>query len=291
MVSEREEAQAGDPMHQLAHRSEPTIDGLERVLLDGDLSGLVPDQRVAYYGRVCQSVGLNPLTQPFEYLRLNGKTILYAKRAATDQLRKVHNVSVRIVSRETTGGVYVVTAQASTPTGRCDESIGAVPVEGLKGENLANALMKAESKAKRRVTLALCGLSMLDELEVESVQRAQHEPKELPTPATRHENITNRREARTHNAAAVERVVRHHIGYLADLRTTEELVEWAAYLKQGSDTSAPADPQMYEIDDNAKKAARTAFGARCAALGFDPKDLQPIFARRAEELQKQRTGV
>jgi hypothetical protein len=56
------------------------------------------------------------------------------------------------------------------PNGRCDESTGAVSVSGLKGEALANAYMKAETKAKRRVTLSILGLNMLDESEVESMQ-------------------------------------------------------------------------------------------------------------------------
>jgi hypothetical protein len=46
-------------------------------------------QRTEYYTRLCSSLGLNPLTQPFEYLTLNGKLVLYAKRAGADQLRKI----------------------------------------------------------------------------------------------------------------------------------------------------------------------------------------------------------
>ena len=48
-----------------------------------------------------------------------------------------------------------------------------MPITGLKGEALANALMKAETKAKRRVTLSLCGLSWPDESEVESIPEAR----------------------------------------------------------------------------------------------------------------------
>ena len=49
-------------------------------------------------------------------------------------------------------------------------SIGAVSIKGLQGENLANALMKAETKAKRRVTLSLAGLGWLDETENVAVE-------------------------------------------------------------------------------------------------------------------------
>jgi hypothetical protein len=51
-----------------------------------------------------------------------------------------------------------------------------VTVGGLKGESKANAMMKAETKAKRRVTLSICGLGMLDETEVETIPSAQPNP-------------------------------------------------------------------------------------------------------------------
>ncbi len=146
------------------------VAGLEQVLLKGDLGQLNESQRLEYYQRVCASVGLNPLTQPFEYLKLNGREILYARRAATEQLRQIHRISITITSREKVDGCYVVTARATTVDGRTDENIGAVPVENLKGEAYANALMKAETKAKRRVTLAICGLSFLDESELDGVR-------------------------------------------------------------------------------------------------------------------------
>jgi len=142
---------------------------LELVLIGGDLSSLTPDEKVSYNNSVCASVGLNPLTRPFEFIRLNGKEVLYAKRDATDQLRKVHAVSIKITAREILEGIYVVTALAKDSTGREDESTGAVSIDGLKGEARANAMLKAETKAKRRVTLSICGLGLLDETEIDSI--------------------------------------------------------------------------------------------------------------------------
>lgn len=150
----------------------PPIQALENVLINGDLAGLKAADRISYYKAVCESVGLNPLTKPFEYITLNGKMVLYALKACTDQLRSVKNISLKIVGREFSEGVYVVTAQATMPSGRCDESTGAVPIEHAKGEARANALMKAETKAKRRVTLSICGLGMLDETEIDSIPGA-----------------------------------------------------------------------------------------------------------------------
>jgi hypothetical protein len=146
---------------------------LERVVIGGDLSKLQPTERLQYYREVCASIGLNPLTRPFEYLVLNGKMLLYARRDATDQLRRVHGVSVQIMAREQHGDVYAVVARATDKGGRTDESVGAVATGGLKGEALANALMKAETKAKRRVTLSICGLGLMDETEVETVPGAK----------------------------------------------------------------------------------------------------------------------
>ena len=145
---------------------------IEQVLVGGDLATLSPEQRLSYYKSVCESLALNPLTKPFEYIRLNNKLTLYAKRDATDQLRRVHGVSIKISAREMIEGVYVVTAQAKDRNGREDESTGAVAIDGLKGEMRANAMLKAETKAKRRVTLSICGLGMLDETEVETIPQA-----------------------------------------------------------------------------------------------------------------------
>jgi len=151
------------------------VDGqiAERVIAMGDLESMQPGERARYYTRVCESMGLNPLTQPFMYVRLNGKLTLYAKRDAADQLRKIYDVSVIVAKRERTDDLYIVTARATMPNGRTDESIGAVSIAGLKGEGLSNALMKAETKAKRRVTLSICGLGWLDETEVADVRAAK----------------------------------------------------------------------------------------------------------------------
>jgi hypothetical protein len=160
----------------------------ELAIVTGDLSRLTAEERLAYYQRTCESLGLNPLTKPFDYLNLNGKLQLYARKDCTEQLRNNRDISVRILSREVVEGCYVVTAQASTPAGRTDESVGAVPIDGLKGEARANAMMKAETKAKRRVTLSICGLGMLDETEVDTIPDARRVPaeaahSEAPLPA------------------------------------------------------------------------------------------------------------
>jgi hypothetical protein len=148
---------------------------IEAVLVQGDIGKMQAPQRVEYYNALCSSLGLNPLTQPFEYLTLNGKVKLYAKKDCTDQLRRIYSVSVSLSNRSIMNDLCIISAMATLPGGRTDESTGAVSIKGLAGENLANAIMKAETKAKRRVTLSICGLGMLDETEVDSIPGAVRE--------------------------------------------------------------------------------------------------------------------
>lgn len=150
----------------------PTSAAIELVLVTGDLSKLTSEQRVSYYNAVCQSLGLNPLTKPFAYIPLNGKLTLYALKDATEQLRKLHGVSITELTSQRLDDVFVVTAKAQDKTGRTDGATGAVAIGNLKGEALANALMKAETKAKRRATLSICGLGMLDETETETIPQS-----------------------------------------------------------------------------------------------------------------------
>ena len=146
---------------------------VERAAMYGDLSRLSEEERLNYYQAVCESLGLNPLTRPFEYLRLGGRLVLYATRAATDQLRQIHGVSIQILKQERVGDLYIVHVRARSRDGREDEDLGVVSLAGLDREDLVNAIMKAITKAKRRVTLSICGLGWLDESEIETIPSAE----------------------------------------------------------------------------------------------------------------------
>jgi len=162
--------------------SAPAGDVMESVIAKGDLAKLTPDERVRYYNEVCKSLGLNPLTQPLSYMTLSGKLTLYATRAATDQLRKLYNVSLEVVSRQLADDILTVRVKARMPDGREDEDLGSVAFPSLlKGEARANAVMKAVTKAKRRATLSICGLGWLDETEVETIPGAEFPPHDPQT--------------------------------------------------------------------------------------------------------------
>ena len=167
---------------------------LENVLVNGDLSKLTPGQRLDYYRQVCQSMGLNPLSRPFDYITLNGKLTLYAKKDATDQLRKIHMVSIDDIDMQEDNDGFTVKVKGHDHEGRSDVEIGCVAKSDMRG-NIQNTKMKAVTKAKRRLTLSLCGLGWLDETEIETIPSAkvvkvddkgeiigQDQPEELPKP-------------------------------------------------------------------------------------------------------------
>lgn len=162
-------------MTNLAIANQDSIaDIVAKTIIDGDLSRLQPRERVSYYLAVCQSLGLNPLSKPFELIRLNGKLTLYARKDCTDQLRKIHNISLsKPETHIVADDVFVVTITAQTPDGRTDTDIGATSIKGLTSGDLSNAIMKSVTKSKRRVTLAICGLGALDESEIDTIKRAK----------------------------------------------------------------------------------------------------------------------
>lgn len=149
---------------------------MESVIAKGDLAKLTPEERTRYYMEVCRSIGLNPLTKPFEYITLNNKLTLYARRDAADQLRKINNISVEIVDRSIVDDLITVHVRAKDATGRTDEDMGVVTIGNLKGEARANAILKAITKAKRRVTLSISGLGFLDESEIEDIPATAKAP-------------------------------------------------------------------------------------------------------------------
>jgi hypothetical protein len=146
---------------------------IEQVITKGDLAELSSVDRVNYYNAVCKSLGLNPLTRPFEYITLDGKLTLYARKDCTEQLRKLNGISIWKVEQKLDGDCWIVAAYAKTPDGREDVDEGVVYIKGLVGQQAGNARMKAVTKAKRRVTLSICGLGFLDESEIGDIPGAR----------------------------------------------------------------------------------------------------------------------
>lgn len=196
-------------MEQVQKYNGQTIDPkiIESLVLQGDISKMDSKQRVDYYKNFCESLGLNPLTQPFQIIKFQGKETLYAKKDATEQLRKIYGVSVVDMTESTVNEVYIVKCKVQDKNGRYDMATGAVNIKGLSGENLANAIMKAETKSKRRATLSICGLGMLDESEVDSIGhyetvplKVEDKPKQEVKPASKPERRNYTEETKDFNS-------------------------------------------------------------------------------------------
>ena len=145
--------------------SEGDANTLANILITGDLSKLDQKQQWSYYAALCERLEIDPYTRPFQLLNLKGKLTMYATKACTEQLASTRNLTVDPYDVQLIDGLAIVKAKALKPTGQYATASGVVSVENLKGEDKANAVMKAETKACRRAVLRLCGLGMLDETE------------------------------------------------------------------------------------------------------------------------------
>ena len=128
---------------------------VESLVTRGDVSGLGPAERARHYLTMCARLGIDAHTQPFAFLRLNGKEVMYATRGATDQLARIHRINRRIVDGPKVmdvAGTKLVYAlcEVSMPDGRTETATATVPLT-----DPVNVLMKCETKAKRRATLSI----------------------------------------------------------------------------------------------------------------------------------------
>ena len=140
------------------------VKAVEEALMMNNFEKLPAEARVAYLHQLCESMGLNPLSHPFEFIKLNGRWTLYAKKGCTDQLRAVNGVNIEIVENTIHDHQVYVHVRATVPddrfpTGvRSDEDIGVVFIG--KGADALNNRMKAVTKAKRRVSSCATRLAL-----------------------------------------------------------------------------------------------------------------------------------
>lgn len=154
---------------------------LSHILATGDLSKLTNEARVAYYLDTCRSLSLNPRSRPFDWLMLDGKLVLYPNKSCAEQLRRTHQIRVRIVRSEPVGmntddPMFVVKVEGTTPNGRTDEATKYVPLTvwdnkagkrvRLRGEKLANAYAKAECVPLDSEILTPAGWKRYDQLTI-----------------------------------------------------------------------------------------------------------------------------
>lgn len=144
--------------------------------ISGNLARLSAEGQVKYYNALCKFTGLNPLGFPFEWITFQGKLKLYPKKECADQLRGVHKISAKIISREFFDDICMVRVISTMPDGREFESTGAVPyAKTMPALERCKALKVAETQAYRRGTFGLVGLGNLPDDDAIDTPRTQVE--------------------------------------------------------------------------------------------------------------------
>lgn len=224
---------------------------IEDLIIKGDLAKFTPEQRVSYYRQVCHSLGLNELTKPFDYITLSGKLTLYANRTCTDQLRKINGISIAITSQKVTNDVLTVAVKARDRDGREDEDIGAVTFpDTLRGDARANQILKAVTKAKRRVTLSISGLGWFDDRDAD----------EIPEPS---EDVRTSDEVDAELAAAAEQGMLALEKKWETLTTQQRLTFRAALDRRHKPAAQQADAERENQTDIVQQC-----GLRCKDARF-----------------------
>lgn len=288
-------------MNQIATIARDPGDIMESVIVKGDLAKLSPGERAHYYAEVCRSVGLNPLTKPFEYITLNGKLTLYALRGATDQLRAIYKVSVEELTETERDGVYIVTAKVRNAEGRTDMAKGAVTLGNLKGDALANQIMKCETKAKRRATLSICGLGMLDETEIETIPGARKPAAassvEIAAAEPEHDTETGEvgpRALAVPEAGGHRNWVAFGSAYIAGIQsaaTEAEMLQWYDLNAAHLDEMAKAAPRAYGSVGKAIEKRHIELETVAAAPRLSPKDSQALRRSLVQKLARCETAA
>src|SRR6185295_6796626 len=160
-----------------------SADAVRAITLHGDYSKISEDELYHVVLSICDSLGLNPSMNPFNWLKneKTGAISLYPNKSCAAQLASNRKLKCEVVSEglalETVYSVKVRVTEGE----RITEDVGAVSVKYFKkGENgqsgawvmvegsgLADAIMKAHTKATRRTVLKHCGLGLPDERDEE----------------------------------------------------------------------------------------------------------------------------
>lgn len=136
-----------------------------------DLEAADEGQRQEYVKAVCKHLGvpdnLNLIRLTY-YDEGDGprRLVCYAKRGATELVRERLGINVIGLDSKEVGGSYVVTATGKNEKGRQEMSQGSKYIKDLVGRPLDDAIMTAQTRAVRRMTLQFTGTGILDESEV-----------------------------------------------------------------------------------------------------------------------------
>jgi len=139
---------------------------ISEIIENGDLSRLSTEERVRYVAKVCKDLKISPMTMPLQFLRLQGKLVLYVTRAATDQLAANARLTREIVDGPRvmdfagTKMLYAV-CRVTHPNGRAETATATVPLN-----DPLNGIMKVECVPLNSEILTRRGFKMYSELTI-----------------------------------------------------------------------------------------------------------------------------
>src|SRR5271157_4782964 len=138
-----------------------------------NLDGLTEAQKVQYLADFSEHLGLPPDLGALDLMWMDDdnksglrKLVVYCRKGTADLLRGIHGIDVQSIEQLVVPGCVTFKATGKNPTGRQEIAIGSHDTEGLKGGRLASAVMTAQTRSLRRLTLQFVGGGLLDESEV-----------------------------------------------------------------------------------------------------------------------------
>jgi hypothetical protein len=150
--------------------------GIKEYFRSGNIAQLNADEQDFIKAKLCERYNLDPVLRPFELISFaGGQQKFYMTASATNQLANVLGLTREVVQLELDEQRMIAkcTVRVSNPNNRsetCNAFIaiskfappkerGGIPTKVLlEGEDLANTLMKLETKAKRKATMSFFGI-------------------------------------------------------------------------------------------------------------------------------------
>jgi len=136
-----------------------------------DLSQLSKEQQDEYVLAACEFLGV-PSELGLVGLSLMDtgdgarNMVLYVKKGATDIIRNNRKINVEKLEQTNGDGYVGWMATGKDATGRQEIAVGTVSIKGLTGRAVADAVMTAQTKSMRRMTIQFAGGGFLDETEI-----------------------------------------------------------------------------------------------------------------------------
>jgi hypothetical protein len=143
-----------------------------KFFLTRNLNNLNEEERKAYYLQACEYFNLPPELNLLylDWMESGDGTrnlVLAATKGATDIIRGRQGITTVDLKMEPMFGCVNFTAVGQNGKGRIERAIGSCGVDGLRGRALEVAIMTAQTRATRRMTLQFLGGGLLDETEFE----------------------------------------------------------------------------------------------------------------------------